>query len=178
MALFKGNCNNVVLINILLIYVYRNNTVINITILSTGNKLTCDCRLAWLQKLHNETRSKRLKLALSRLNCIMDTKLKTNLATKPKTNLIPLKKDPDYEDEDEEDKQYDEMQDQENNEESKIEYRRKLVDIPSEILPCPNRLIYEASFSPPTQDEVKYYKSSAKSITANICYFLLVFITL
>lgn len=142
-------------------YTYRFNIVFY---LSTGNKLTCDCRLSWLQKLRNETRSKRLKASILRLNCIMDTKLKSNLGTvnqQTKTNLITQKKELDYEDEEEE-KQYDEMQDQENNsEEGKVEYRRKLVDIPNEILPCPNRLIYEASYSPPTQDEVKYYKASS-----------------
>lgn len=108
----------------------------------------------------------------------MDTKLKSNLGTvkvQTKTNLIPLKKDLDYEDDDEiDDKQYDEMQDQENDsQDTKVEYRRKLVDIPSEMLPCPNRLIYEASYSPPTQDEVKYYKaSSGESLSSNVCLII------
>ncbi|CAH1636754.1 unnamed protein product [Spodoptera littoralis] len=131
-----------------------------------GNKLTCDCRLSWLHKLRNETKSKRVKASLSRLNCIMDTK--TNIGTlkieKPQKAIQgSYKKEIDYEEEEFEEKHYDDaMQDQEtDNDDVKIEYKRKLLEIPTEMLPCPNRLIYEASFSPPTQDEVKYYKTSS-----------------
>lgn len=140
-----------------------------------GNKLSCDCRLSWLQKLRNETKSRRLRSAIYRLNCVMDTPLKTNLPIKhdisndksSKTILLNPKKivGDDYDNDDDiDDKQYDEaMQDQENDGENKVEYKKKLVDIPSEMLPCPNRLVYEASFSPPTQDEVKYYKASSST---------------
>ncbi|XP_075977237.1 uncharacterized protein LOC142977305 [Anticarsia gemmatalis] len=130
-----------------------------------GNKLTCDCRLSWLHKLRNETRSKRVRTSLVRLNCIMDTK--TSVAAtkleKPKTIQGPYKKDLDYEEDELEEKHYDDaMQDQETDmDDTKIEYKRKLLEIPTEMLPCPNRLIYEASYSPPTQDEVKYYKTSS-----------------
>ncbi|XP_053608670.1 connectin-like [Plodia interpunctella] len=135
-----------------------------------GNRLTCDCRLSWLHKLRNETRSKRLKASLSRLNCIMDSKTKINLGIlkvekiETPLSINTIKKD--YDDLDEnldEDNNYDEtMQDQETEtDESKIEYRRKLLEIPKDMLPCPNRLSYEASYAPPTQDEVKYYKTSS-----------------
>lgn len=144
-----------------------------------GNRLTCDCRLAWLHKLRNETRSKRVKASLSRLNCIMDAK--TNLGAikldkLPKVIQGSYKKELDYEDEEFEDKHYDDtMQDQETDlDDTKIEYKRKLLDIPTEILPCPNRLIYESSYSPPTQDEVKYYKtSSSQRILANTLILIL-----
>ncbi|XP_013184553.2 connectin-like [Amyelois transitella] len=136
-----------------------------------GNRLTCDCRLSWLHKLKNETRSKRLKASLARLNCIMDGKSKPNqVIPKIEKTESPLKLNTvyknDYADIEEnfdEDKIYEEaMQDQETEiDESKIEHRRKLLDIPAETLPCPNRLSYEASYSPPTQDEVKYYKTSS-----------------
>ncbi|KAJ8720369.1 hypothetical protein PYW07_012412 [Mythimna separata] len=152
-----------------------------------GNKLTCDCRLSWLHKLRNETKSKRVKASLSRLNCIMDTK--TNIGTvriekPPKT--IPniqgaYKKDVDYEEEEFEEKHYDDaMQDQETeNDDTKIEYKRKLLEIPAEMLPCPNRLIYEASYSPPTQDEVKYYKaSSGRALVATTVNLLLVVVAI
>lgn len=68
-------------------------------------------------------------------------------------------------DEFDDDKNYDDaMQDQETDSgESKIEYRRKLLEIPMNMLPCPNRLSYEASYSPPTQDEVKYYYKTSSS---------------
>ncbi|PZC84536.1 hypothetical protein B5X24_HaOG204566 [Helicoverpa armigera] len=132
-----------------------------------GNRLTCDCRLSWLHKLRNETKSKRVKASLSRLNCIMDTK--TNIGNSIKIEKPPkaiqgsYKKELDYEEEEFEEKHYDDtMQDQEtDNDDTKIEYKRKLLEIPAEMLPCPNRLIYEASYSPPTQDEVKYYKTSS-----------------
>ncbi|XP_034832788.1 connectin-like [Maniola hyperantus] len=138
-----------------------------------GNKLTCDCRLSWLHKLRNETRSKRVRASLDRLNCIMDIKLKANLGTiktsKSDTNLkiIPVvnKKEDKIDEEEEffdEDVNYDDaMQDQENGlDVSKIEYRRKLMEIPVDMLPCASKLGFEASYSPPTQDEVKYYKTS------------------
>ncbi|KAJ0175972.1 hypothetical protein K1T71_008146 [Dendrolimus kikuchii] len=138
-----------------------------------GNKLTCDCRLSWLQKLRNETKSKRLKYSLYRLNCIIDTAYKANLPPLKhdvtyektiKTNQVNSKKiiADDYDDDDEVDDKYDEtMQDQENEADNKVQYRKRLIDIPIEVLPCPDRLVYEASFSPPTQDEVKYYKASS-----------------
>lgn len=134
----------------------------------TGNRLTCDCRLSWLHKLRNETKSKRVKASLSRLHCIMDSKINigpTKLEKPPKIIQGTYRKELDYEEEEFEEKHYDDaMQDQdtENNmDDTKIEYKRKLLEIPSEMLPCPNRLIYEASYSPPTQDEVKYYKTSS-----------------
>ncbi|KAL4715800.1 hypothetical protein ACJJTC_006379 [Scirpophaga incertulas] len=134
-----------------------------------GNRLSCDCRLSWLHKLKNETRSKRIRASLSRLVCIMDNKFKSSLGrikaekTDAPAKYPAYKKDYDGDDDFEEDKSYDDtMQDQDTElEAAKIEYRRKLLEIPSEMLPCPNRLSYEASYSPPTQDEVKYYKTSS-----------------
>lgn len=149
----------------------------------TGNKLTCDCRLSWLHKLRNETKSKRVKTSLSRLSCIMDTKSNQLSTTKveklQKTIQSTYKKEIDYEEDEFEERHYDEtMQDQETDTDdatSKIEFRRKLLAIPLEMLPCPNRLIYEASYSPPTQDEVKYYKTSSSwRMQATILNFILV----
>ncbi|XP_013172782.1 PREDICTED: connectin-like [Papilio xuthus] len=151
-----------------------------------GNKLTCDCSLAWLLKLRNETRSKRVKTALTRLSCISDMKPKSNGSTgRDKSNghiyknTMSLKNniDKSYEETEgniDDDTVYeDTMQDQDNEfNGNKIEYRRKLIDVPSEALPCPNRLSLEGSFSPPTQDEVKYYKSSASKVIVTV-YLLL-----
>lgn len=117
----------------------------------------------------------------------MDTK--TNIGTvkneKPQKVIQNIqgsyKKDIDYEEEEFEEKHYDDaMQDQEtDNDENKIEYKRKLLEIPAEMLPCPNRLIYEASYSPPTQDEVKYYKtSSSKMLVAISSHLLLVLVVM
>lgn len=157
----------------------------NLFFFSTGNKLTCDCRLSWLHKLRNETKSKRVKASLSRLNCIMDTKTNINTVKIEKSQKAiqsiqgSYKKDIDYEEEEFEEKHYDDaMQDQETENDDttiKIEYKRKLLEIPAEMLPCPNRLIYEASYSPPTQDEVKYYKtSSSEMLVATTMNLLLV----
>lgn len=104
----------------------------------------------------------------------MDGKFSSSLAKMNNENSVTVQKlpnmfkkdDTDVENDDfEEDKIYDEtMQDQDTETDgSKIEYRRKLLEIPAEMLPCPNRLSYEASYSPPTQDEVKYYKTSASA---------------
>ncbi|XP_072930622.1 uncharacterized protein [Epargyreus clarus] len=151
-----------------------------------GNKLTCDCRLSWLHKLRNETRSKRVRASLDRLSCIMDTKLKSYLGNVKvqKINDASLKTgvfrkdDKNYDEADDDvddDNTYDDtMQDQENDlDGSKVEYKRKLLEIPAEMLPCPSKLSYEASYSPPTQDEVKYYKaSSSKTCIPNIVRLL------
>lgn len=108
----------------------------------------------------------------------MDTK--TNLGNKiekpAKTIPGTYKKEIDYDEDEFEEKHYDDaMQDQETeNDDTKIEYKRKLLEIPTEMLPCPNRLIYEASYSPPTQDEVKYYKtSSSPRAVATTLHFVL-----
>jgi len=37
--------------------------------LPTGNRLTCDCKILWLQKLYNETESVYLKEALNKTQC-------------------------------------------------------------------------------------------------------------
>ncbi|KAL0829375.1 hypothetical protein ABMA28_004152 [Loxostege sticticalis] len=146
-----------------------------------GNKLSCDCRLTWLHKLRNETKSKRTKASLNRLVCIMDTNIKPNTIgikvvtkTEPPQKISPVMFKNNYDDNDEdfdEDRNYDDtMQDQVTELESKIEYRRKLMEIPTEMLPCPNRLSYEASYSPPTQDEVKYYKTSSSQSLRSISW--------
>lgn len=112
----------------------------------------------------------------------MDSKTNLNTAKleKPQKAIQgSYKKDIDYDEDEFEEKNYDDaMQDQETeNDNTKIEYRRKLLEIPSEMLPCPNRLIYEASYSPPTQDEVKYYKTSSSQMlvatTANLLVVVL-----
>ncbi|CAH0727185.1 unnamed protein product, partial [Brenthis ino] len=141
-----------------------------------GNKLTCDCRLSWLHKLRNETRSRRVKASLERLNCIMDTKLKTNLGNvkiqnaDTKMNKQPFDKIDEEDDNFDDDAAYDDtMQDQDNVLDiTKKDYRRKLMDIPVDMLPCANKLSYEASYSPPTQDEVKYYKTSGGKSLKNL----------
>ncbi|KAG7301845.1 hypothetical protein JYU34_013236 [Plutella xylostella] len=143
-----------------------------------GNQLTCDCRLSWIYKLRNETRSKRQRVSLDRLNCIMAEPTNNIELSRPATNkikqtnrvvikpVVNKNEDKAYDDIDEEfgeDRAYDEpMQDQETETEKVLEYRRKLLEIPSEQLPCPHRLIHSAeSHSPPTQDEVKYFKTSS-----------------
>lgn len=113
----------------------------------------------------------------------MDTKIKSNLPTVKieRVNVISkdLKKDIEaeksYEEIDEEDDEnfYDEMQDQDNSDDNKIEYRRKLLEIPTEMLPCPKKLSYEESFSPPTQDEVRYYQSSSSKSNLDIVLLLI-----
>ncbi|CAK1582558.1 unnamed protein product [Parnassius mnemosyne] len=155
-----------------------------------GNKLNCDCSLSWLHKLSNETRSRRVKTALARLSCISDIKLpNTNYSKAEKMmdsshtlNSMAYKKtfEKMYEDGEgniEDDPVYeDTLQDQESELPSnKIEYRRKLLHIPAEMLPCPSKYSFEASFSPPTQDEVKYYKSSSsKVVTASLSYMMII----
>ncbi|CAG9788300.1 unnamed protein product [Diatraea saccharalis] len=160
------------------------NMMMNYALISLdGNRLNCDCRLSWLHKLKNETKSKRIKASLNRLVCIMDNKYKNNIGlkierTEPPQKINKLLQRKDYENDDDldEDKSYDDtMQDQETDPDfSKIEYRRRLLEIPSEMLPCPYRLSGEPSYSPPTQDEVKYYKTSLSSTLRCFSWLILV----
>lgn len=114
----------------------------------------------------------------------MDNKLRTELNKRIKTNDIP-KNNPitphvqDYETNDEfdEDKYDDTMQD-DTLENTKIEYRKKLLEISTELLPCPNKLFYEASFSPPTQDEVKFFFSSSAPLLISVTVKLIVILRL
>ncbi|CAH2090548.1 unnamed protein product [Euphydryas editha] len=155
-----------------------------------GNRLICDCRLSWLHKLRNETRSKRVKASLDRLSCVMDNKLKNNLVNMKTQNTDTqlkinsgYKKEIDRSDDDEEefeDDIYDDaMKDQDIGfDVSKKDYRRKLMEIPVDMLPCASKLSYEATFSPPTQDEVKYYKTSGcEKCLASISFMALCTLT-
>ncbi|XP_063624996.1 connectin-like [Cydia splendana] len=142
-----------------------------------GNKLTCDCRLLWLHKLKNETRSKRVKASLERLSCIMDLKLKTDLGKKK--NDIP--KNPtsthDYDNDEFDDDKYDETM-QDDTVGNKVEYRKRLLEISTDMLPCHNKLSYEASYSPPTQDEVKYYYSASSNVVAAMTVHISIFVSI
>lgn len=48
-----------------------------------GNKLTCDCRLAWIWGLRNETNNTRLKESLEELTCFLET---NNATTRQSTD--------------------------------------------------------------------------------------------
>ncbi|KAL0879036.1 hypothetical protein ABMA27_004003 [Loxostege sticticalis] len=41
----------------------------------SGNKLSCDCRLSWIQMLKNETKSEILRAALDDITCVLDSKV-------------------------------------------------------------------------------------------------------
>lgn len=88
-----------------------------------------------------------------------------------------------YDDNDEdftEDRVYDEtMQDQETDSNKvKVEFKRKLMEIPNETLPCPYRQIHsEESYSPPTQDEVRSFKTSdSNSVVYSVTITLISFV--
>lgn len=182
-----GQLNNFLIHFIILIC--DNNIYINNCL--TGNRLICDCRLSWLHKLRNETRSKRVKASLDRLSCVMDNKLKTNLVNMKAQSYdgelkinsgykTEAEKSEDGEEEFDDDNVYDDaMKDQDIGfDVSKKDYRRKLMEIPVDMLPCASKLSYEASFSPPTQDEVKYYKTSGcDKCSASITFIALCTLT-
>lgn len=115
----------------------------------------------------------------------MDTKVKTNLQN-VKVELInvnskdlkkDIEKEKNYEEIEEDDENfYDEMQDQDNSGDNKIEYKRKLLEIPTAMLPCPKKLSYEESFSPPTQDEVRYYQNSSSKNNLDIVLIFIVMV--
>ncbi|CAK1543238.1 unnamed protein product [Leptosia nina] len=122
-----------------------------------NNKLICDCRLSWLYKLRDETQSKKIRESLTQLECILDDALKNNLAyiklQRNKTGQTSSKTTKMYDKEELGD--YDVSQDRVIElDPTTGEFRKRLLNIPKNILPCPN---HEYA---PTQDEVKYYKTS------------------
>lgn len=120
--------------------------------------------------LRNETKSRRVKAALERSVCIIDSKHKEldenkiESTTLFKNEPVNFGIDKNYEENEEfdDDKMYDDTPVISANTDVKIEYRKKLLDIPYDLLPCPQKLtLSDNSISPPTQDEVKYYKTSS-----------------
>ncbi|XP_059062932.1 connectin-like [Achroia grisella] len=140
-----------------------------------GNNLTCDCRLSWLHTLYNETQSKRLKTSLKYLNCNIDNKFKIstdttidNTENSAKLNLNVYRKD--YEEVDfEYDKIYDDVKSRD------AEANRKVLQVLDKLL-CPYRLHSEGTYSPPTQDEVRYYQASSSEKTCLNSILLLIIV--
>ncbi|GBP14360.1 Connectin [Eumeta japonica] len=139
-----------------------------------GNRLTCDCRLSWIHKLRNDTKSKRVRSALDRITCVSGEDLKRNpdgaaaeTTTELKYDMTIFGKespynrevyDKNYDDLDDEpdDKMYEDTPlDRDEPVRLKAEHRTNLLQIPLNALPCPRKLIHTASYSPPTQDETK-----------------------
>ncbi|KAJ8719790.1 hypothetical protein PYW08_011965 [Mythimna loreyi] len=52
--------------------ILENLKIKNAVLYLSGNKLTCDCRLSWIQILRNETKSEPLRMALDGVTCVIN----------------------------------------------------------------------------------------------------------
>lgn len=111
---------------------HRHNLKI---ILVPGNQFPCDCHLSWMYSLRNETPNKEVKGVLEELTCIVNEDLVTN--DEPAVSSSEQQDDQfaangvEYE---EGDVEYEELPDEEG------PPRRRIFDIPIEMLPCPETL--------------------------------------
>lgn len=143
-----------------------------------GNKLTCDCRVSWIQVLRNETKSEPLRLALDDVTCIPIDR------TDSTVNDVIIDSDPRapkveqiYEIEAN-------SEASEDDDEIQLKYKPTVqpviasqiavVDMPLESMPCSSGLIQkgEDSLMLSSKDESFWQASSSNHIMMNISLVL------
>lgn len=97
-----------------------------------------------------------------------DNRIETTTLSKQDNfiNKADFTNDKNYEENDaddfEDDKMYEDTPVQMESVDAKVEFRKRLLDIPFEKLPCPHRLVHkENAFSLSAQDEIKYFNPSS-----------------
>ncbi|CAH2090545.1 unnamed protein product [Euphydryas editha] len=154
----------------------------------SGNKLSCDCRLSWIQSLRNDTKSEPLRMALDEVTCIQNNGKQE--ATKIfNEDIVKEVKSPKSENTFEIDSNSGVSQQDENDEEFYVDpnpsYKFEttikpitneiaLVEIPAESLPCPGELIQngEDSLMLSSKDENYWQPSSSLKILSNLSLVL------
>lgn len=145
--------------------------------LFSGNRLSCDCRLSWIQSLRNETKSEPLRSALDDVTCTLnagnkvenagennqaynDAKVsKTEQLFEIETNSEVLQQDANDEEIYEDTNQYK----FEPTVQPVVINQVPVVSLPIEALPCPRELRYgEDSLMLSSKDE-SYWQSSTST---------------
>lgn len=146
----------------------------------TGNKLICDCRLAWVSKLRNETKSEPLKYALEDITCKPRTENNIEDTLIKEVKEIINEGDDDQNDEtaevfqqdDSSNDSYDENQNP--TAQSMIANQLVLVDIPAETLPCPRELTQngEGSMMLSSKDKSFWNSNSSSRLISSLLLIL------
>lgn len=147
-----------------------------------GNKLTCDCRVSWIQVLRNETKSEPLRLALDDVTCIPIDR------TDSTVNDVIIDSDPrapkveqiyEIEANSEASEDDDEIQlKYEPTVQPVIASQIAVVDMPLESMPCSSGLIQkgEDSLMLSSKDESFWQASSSNHILMNISLVLILLV--
>ncbi|XP_026730968.1 connectin-like [Trichoplusia ni] len=171
--------------------ILENLKMKNAVLYLSGNRLSCDCRLSWIQVLRNETKSEPLKMALDEVTCVLNAG-KNVVATSNDVNTAfndakPSKSEQLYEIETNSEVQQD-VNEEELYEDSNqykfeptvqqvAENQLTIVNMPIESLPCPRELVRsgEDSLMLSSKDESYWQSSSSSQMMAQ---FSLVFLLL
>lgn len=124
----------------------------------TGNQLSCDCRLSWVQMLRNETKSEPLIQALDDVTCAMKT-IKTN-------EIISIDNKNIQGDEFQKDGEQILTKEAIIMEPTEID-QVVLVNLPVDTLPCPSELNGEDSLMLSSKDENYWRSPSGATIVSS-----------
>lgn len=172
----------------------NSKLITNITFSFTGNKLSCDCRLSWIQVLRNETKSEPLRMALDGFTCVMSTsetvESTSNDVTSAFNDPIPSKSEQLYEIETNADVLQQDANDEELYEDTNqykfeptvqpvVANQLTIVNMPVESLPCPRELVRsgEDSLMLSSKDE-NYWQSSTSIRILPKLFFVLTLLSI
>ncbi|XP_049700070.1 connectin [Helicoverpa armigera] len=155
--------------------ILENLKMKNSVLYLSGNKLTCDCRLSWIQILRNETKSEPLRMALDSVTCVIGTgeavESTSNDVNSQMIDAKPAKSEQLYEieangevlqqDANEEEMYEDNQYKFEPTVQPVVANQLTIVNMPVETLPCPRELVRsgEDSLMLSSKDE-SYWQSN------------------
>ncbi|KAH9628314.1 hypothetical protein HF086_017389 [Spodoptera exigua] len=161
--------------------ILENLKMKNAVLYLSGNKLSCDCRLSWIQVLRNETKSEPLRMALDSVTCAMtrddadsEEDTSNDVSTAIKDNK-PAKSEQLYEIESNGDELQQDANDEEFYEDTSafkfeptvqpvVANQLTIVNIPVETLPCPRELVRSGEDSLMLSSKDENYWQSGNSI--------------
>lgn len=144
----------------------------------TGNEFECDCHLAWMHRLRHEAKSVKVRTSLENFVCKFNNPaLNSHFAYFERSvissnNLLEADDKSDIKDYPENNDDFF-HEDDGYVEESKLarkENERTLLQIPVELLPCPQdvKTVTDRTYTYPSQNEAKDYRNLILASTATI----------
>ncbi|CAK1543225.1 unnamed protein product [Leptosia nina] len=141
--------------------VVENDKALSSVVYLDGNPLSCDCRLAWIYALRNETKDSTLKNALEKVTCLtenndIDRNLNDQIGEQGENPNLVSHTSYEYYDKKMERTEF-EMDDEINITDETQDMPIKLLDIPVEELSCPKELMksIQDSYGHPIQNEIR-----------------------
>ncbi|XP_061717880.1 connectin-like [Cydia pomonella] len=160
----------------------NQNSYINLD----GNDFNCDCHLAWMHKLRHEASSIKVRTSLEKFVCKFSSNPSLNAhfayfeSNSINSNILPENDDKsqikDYSDEPDE-FFHEEIDDNDEPKLTKGENERTLLQIPVELLPCPQdvKSVTDRTYTYPSQNEAKDYRNLIQPSTASASQLILNF---